>query len=81
MPTILREGPYRIFFFSNEGSEPAHVHVFSNGKVAKLWLSNTAVAANSGFAAHELTEIIQLVRAHRDELARAWDGYFGSTGR
>ena len=44
MPTILREGSYRVFFFSDEGNEPAHVHVFSNGKVVKLWLSNIAVA-------------------------------------
>ena len=27
MPTILRHGRWRFFFYSNEGSEPAHVHV------------------------------------------------------
>lgn len=27
MPTILRDGPYRLFFYSNEGEEPPHVHV------------------------------------------------------
>ena len=28
MPTLLRIGPYRIFFYSNEGNplEPPHVH-------------------------------------------------------
>ena len=27
VPTILRVGPYRFFFFSNENNEPAHIHV------------------------------------------------------
>ena len=27
VPTIHREGPYGFFFFSNEGLEPAHVHI------------------------------------------------------
>jgi len=26
-PTVKRIGPYRFFFFGNEGSEPPHVHV------------------------------------------------------
>ena len=81
MPTILREGPYRVYFYSHEGNEPAHVHVYHDGNVAKVWLSNLAVAANYGFAAHELNAIIRLVRAHRDELLRAWHGYFGPTSR
>jgi hypothetical protein len=81
MPTIWREGPYRVFFYSNEGTEPAHVHVYGNGNVAKFWLANVSVAANNGFAAHELKELITLVRAHRDDWLRAWDGYFGPASR
>lgn len=27
MPTILRLLGFRFFFYSNEGTEPAHVHV------------------------------------------------------
>jgi hypothetical protein len=27
MPTILRWGPYRTFFYSNERGEPPHIHV------------------------------------------------------
>jgi hypothetical protein len=29
MPTVLRIGPYRFFFYSNEGHEPPHIHVES----------------------------------------------------
>ncbi|MBC7467314.1 MAG: DUF4160 domain-containing protein [Bdellovibrio sp.] len=27
MPTILRKNGFRFFFYSNEGEEPAHIHV------------------------------------------------------
>ena len=37
MPTVLRVGPYRLFFFSADRDEPRHVHV--NGML---------IAPNSG---------------------------------
>jgi len=27
MPTVLRKGPYRVYFFSHDMTEPPHVHV------------------------------------------------------
>lgn len=27
MPTVLRSGPYRVYFFSHDPNEPPHVHV------------------------------------------------------
>jgi uncharacterized protein DUF4160 len=36
VPTVLRWGPVRAFFYSNEGGEPAHVHVRADGKEAKF---------------------------------------------
>jgi hypothetical protein len=39
MPTVLRWGPYRAFFYLNEGDEPAHVHVRAGSK-AKFWLQD-----------------------------------------
>ena len=38
MPTVLRIGPYRFYFFSNEGDEPPHVHVDRDAATAKVWL-------------------------------------------
>lgn len=38
MPTVLRMGRYRFYFFSNEGEEPPHIHVKSGGEEAKFWL-------------------------------------------
>jgi len=36
MPTVLRWGPYRAFFYSNERGEPPHIHVFPPMKSALL---------------------------------------------
>ncbi|MCO6455665.1 MAG: DUF4160 domain-containing protein [Pirellulaceae bacterium] len=49
MPTVLRVGPYRFFFYAGDGDEPAHVHVERDDSEAKVWLtrfaSNAAVAS------------------------------------
>jgi hypothetical protein len=58
MPTVLRWGPYRAFFYSNEGGEPAHVHVRSGGREAKFWLHDLSVSVDAGFPAHEIGDII-----------------------
>jgi hypothetical protein len=39
MPTVLRVGGYRFFFYSREGKEPAHVHVEQAERYAKFWLN------------------------------------------
>lgn len=31
MPTVLRWKGYRFYFFSNEGSEPPHIHIDKDG--------------------------------------------------
>lgn len=77
MPTVLRSGPYRIYFFSHEGIEPPHVHVDRERFSAKFWLDPVGLAANRGFAPHELNEIERLVERRRGELKEAWHGYFG----
>jgi hypothetical protein len=80
MPTVLRQGPYRIYFFSHESTEPAHVHVDREAFSAKFWLRPVALAASRGFAAHELREIERLIRAHQEGLEEAWNGYHGDQG-
>lgn len=76
MPTIMRIGPYRFFFYSNEGNEPPHVHVEAGDAVAKFWLQPVALAVNHGFSGKALSEIERHVVAHRDKLEEAWHGYF-----
>jgi hypothetical protein len=76
MPTVLRWGPYRAFFYSNERDEPAHIHVRSGNKEAKFWLHDLGVAVNVGFPAHEIGDIIRHLRQKRDALLSAWNEHF-----
>ena len=77
MPTVLRVGRYRFYFFSNEGEEPPHIHVKTERDQAKFWLEPIGLAANYGYRAHELTEIEQLVREHYAHLMEAWNEHLG----
>lgn len=77
MPTILRIGRYRLYFFSNEGREPAHIHVKAGGDEAKFWLEPVALAANYGFRAHELNKIERIVMENLVILQEAWYEHLG----
>ena len=76
MPTVLQIGPYRFFFFSRETGEPAHVHVEAGGKEAKVWLAHGNLAMSYGFRAHEIAELLALVKKHRETLLEAWHEFF-----
>ena len=78
MPTVLRWKGYRFFFYSADSWEPPHIHVFKDGKEAKIWLHDLAVAVNLGFAIQELNEIVRKTRAERAALLEAWDDHFGA---
>lgn len=74
MPTILRIGPCRFFFFSEESGEPVHVHVIYEQTEAKVWVSPTVrVAVNEGFAQHELRKIVRLVEAKKELIEHEWN--------
>jgi hypothetical protein len=77
VPVVLRWGPYRAFFYSNEGDEPAHVHVKAGDNEAKVWLHDLSVSINVGFRPHELGTIIRRLREHRQELMDRWNEHFG----
>ncbi|GAB4114780.1 MAG: hypothetical protein Tsb0027_04130 [Wenzhouxiangellaceae bacterium] len=62
MPTVLRDGPYRFYWYSHEPDEPPHIHVDRDNRSAKFWLQPVALARNLGFPAHELRQIRTLAR-------------------
>lgn len=76
MPTVLRSGPYRFFFYSGDGDEPPHVHVERDDNTAKFWLSPVRLQSSRGFRPDEVRRIQRLVEQHREELMRSWDAYF-----
>ena len=40
MPTILFVDGWRLFFYSNEGSEPIHIHAIKANMECKYWIIN-----------------------------------------
>lgn len=77
MPTVLKIGPYRFFFFSRENNEPAHIHISSGDKEAKVWLATMQLAYSHGFRPHEIKAVIRLTEENKDALKEAWNEYFG----
>ena len=80
MPTVLKTGPYRIYFYSHEPNEPPHVHVDRDSLSAKFWLNPVSFARNFGFSARELRQIEKLIGEHQTEFLEVWNGYFGIGG-
>lgn len=66
----------RFFFYASDGTEPPHVHVEDDGKLAKIWLREVAVARSGNFSDHQLADALGIVRRHRDELLEKWDEFF-----
>jgi len=76
MPTVLRLGPYRFYFYSHEPNEPAHIHVDRDSYSAKFWLEPVQLARNIGFSPKDLRRIEKMILEHYQELQEKWDGYF-----
>jgi len=81
MPTVLRSGPYRFYFYSHEPNEPPHVHMDREDLSAKFWLDPVGLARNFGFTAREVNTLESIVQANRQGLLEAWHGYFSHSGR
>jgi Domain of unknown function (DUF4160) len=77
MPTVLRIGPYRFYFYSHEPNEPPHIHVDRDDRSAKFWLSPVGLARNFGFRARELADLERMVQDNREVFTKAWHDYFG----
>ncbi|HKS26280.1 MAG TPA: DUF4160 domain-containing protein [Pyrinomonadaceae bacterium] len=76
MPTVLREGRFRFFFFSNESQEPPHIHIKVAESEAKFWLDPIGLAFNYGFRGRELKEIEELIKQHHVRFLEAWNEHF-----
>jgi len=78
MPTILRSGPYRFFFYDEDWGEPEHVHVERDDKVAKFWLNPIMLQSSGGFSRIEIGRIYKIIEEHHTQLKEARNEYFGS---
>ena len=76
MPTVLRVDGHRFFFYSNEGNEPAHIHVQKAEKYAKFWLRPIQVAEAIGYTSKELHQVQDIITEHLELLLEAWHEHF-----
>ncbi|MFZ5765654.1 MAG: DUF4160 domain-containing protein [Thermodesulfobacteriota bacterium] len=81
MPTILRIGPYKFYFYSHEPNEPPHIHVDRDNLSAKFWLQTVQLARNIGFSPRELNKLEELVQKNQKILLEKWYGNFGTVSR
>jgi Domain of unknown function (DUF4160) len=80
MPTVLRSGPYRVYFVSHDLDEPPLVHVDRDDQSAKYWLAPVGLARNIGFSAVELRRIHRLIVDHEALLLEAWNEHLRGAG-
>jgi hypothetical protein len=78
VPTLHREGPYRIYVTSHDMGEPPHVHVDREQASAKFWLSPVRLAYNLGFSARELRLVGGILEKAEEKLLAGWHEYFGT---
>ena len=83
MPTILKIGPHRFYFFSREGHEPPHVPVETGENAAKFWLSPVELVWAVGYNSRELRRLRELVEEHAATFLEKWYEHFSaqSNGR
>jgi hypothetical protein len=75
MPTVLRIGPYRFHFYSDEFNEPPHIHVETADGECKFWLDPVKLAVNRNLAPKVVRIIEKLVFENEDFLFTKFQEY------
>lgn len=82
MPSLFIIFGYKIYFWSNEGNEPVHVHV-SKGKpsssATKIWITRTGgtISVNSSrIPKKDLVKIEAFVQSNAINIVNAWSKVF-----
>ena len=79
-PTIVRDGQFRLFFFSREETR-IHVHVVHVAHVdgeAKFWLTpQVGLANHTGLSVTQIRQAQVVVNAHLKDIHDAWNHHFG----
>jgi hypothetical protein len=76
MPTVLRVGPYRFFFYAGDRDEPPHIHIGRDDNTAKFWLGPVRLQNSGGFGRTEISRIQRIVDENLEALLRSWNEYF-----
>lgn len=76
MPTVLRSGPFRFFFYAGDGGEPPHIHGERDNCEAKFWLDPIRLERSHGFSRKEINQVRGLVEQHQQQLMESWNEFF-----
>lgn len=76
MPTVLRVGPYRFFFYAGDRDEALHIHVERDDKIAKFWIDPMRLQNSGGFTRTEIGQILKIINRYYPQLVEAWHEYF-----
>ena len=76
MPSVLRIGSHRFYFFSREGHEPPHIHVETGDNAAKFWLAPVQLAWTVGYNSREIRQLRELVQENAELFLERWNEYF-----
>jgi len=76
MPTVLRLLGWRFHFYSDEGSEPPHIHVDIGDGECKFWLLPVILARSEGVKPKDLRHIEALVIENESFILEKWHEFF-----
>jgi len=81
MPTILLVRGWRVFFYSNEGQEPIHVHARKGSAECKFWLRTDVFdieeAWEHGLNPQLRREIRKIIFDHFELIVDEWRRHLG----
>jgi hypothetical protein len=79
MPTILMILGWRLFFYSNEGQEPIHVHCRKGDLECKYWLNSETFEIQEAFAfnmsSKDKREIRKIIFGHFEYIEEQWEEF------
>jgi hypothetical protein len=76
MPTVLRLFGWRFHFYSDEGSEPPHIHVNTGDGECKFWLAPVRLARSENVKPVVMRRIEGVVVEQETFFLEKWHEYF-----
>lgn len=81
MPTVVMVRGWRIYFYSEEGNEPIHVHARKGGCEAKFWLLveefEIEEAWSHGLKSQLRRELRKIIFDNFDLIVDEWNRHLG----
>lgn len=79
MPTILLISGWRLFFYANEGNEPAHIHCQRGERECKYWLDRESFDLEEAYAFNmsprDRRQIKKIIFDHFEYIEQEWDEF------